>query len=312
MRPGGNNSFPAEKRVAVVTGGNRGIGLEICKQLAANGVTVVLTARGEERGAGAAAALRRLGLSEVLFHQLDVAEPSSAACLADFVRNKFGKLDILVNNAGILGATFDFGGLDLDKAIEGKNANETLEWLGQHTVETSENAQECLRVNYHGAKNAIEALLPLLQSSPDGRIVTVSSSFGQLSFFSGEQLKEELNNADRLSEERIDELAELFVRDFRDGELESRGWPARADRFMAYKTSKALQNAYTRVLARKHASSPLRVNCVHPGYVRTDMTLGTGELTVEEGAAGPVAVALSPPGGATGVFFVRTEPASFV
>ncbi|BAS79987.1 Os02g0640800 [Oryza sativa Japonica Group] len=96
MGPGSNNSFPAEKRVAVVTGGNKGLGLEICKQLAANGVTVVLTARSEERGAGAAAALRQLGLSEVLFHQFDVSEPSSAAGLADFIKHKFGKLDILV------------------------------------------------------------------------------------------------------------------------------------------------------------------------------------------------------------------------
>ncbi|KAF0931692.1 hypothetical protein E2562_005688 [Oryza meyeriana var. granulata] len=294
MGPGSNNSFPVEKRVAVVTGGNRGIGLEICKQLAANGVAVVLTARDEEKGAGAAAALHRLGLPEVLFHQLDVAEPSSAACLADFIRHKFGKLDILVNNAGNLGATFDFGNLDLDKEIEDKSAHETLEWLMQHTVETTENAEECLRINYHGTKNVIQALLHLLQSSPDGRIVTVSSVFGQLSFFSGEQLKEELNDADKLSEERLDELAELFVRDFKDGELESRGWPTRRDAFVAYKASKALQHAYTRVLARKHASSPLRVNCVHPGYVKTDLTLGTGELTVEEGAAGPVAVDRNP------------------
>uniref|UniRef100_A0A0E0K2W2 UBX domain-containing protein n=1 Tax=Oryza punctata TaxID=4537 RepID=A0A0E0K2W2_ORYPU len=226
MGPGSNNSFPAEKRVAVVTGGNRGLGLEICKQLAANGVTVVLTARSEKSGAGASVALRQLGLSEVMFHQFDVTEPSSAACLADFIKHKFGKLDIL--------------------------------------------------------------------------------------FFSGEKLKEELNDFSKLSEERMDELAELFVRGFKDGELETGGWPARADAFVAYKTSKALQHAYTRVLARKHASSPLRVNCVHPGYIKTDMTLGTGELTVEEGAAGPVALALSPPGGATGMFFIGTEPASFV
>uniref|UniRef100_A0A0E0CP00 UBX domain-containing protein n=1 Tax=Oryza meridionalis TaxID=40149 RepID=A0A0E0CP00_9ORYZ len=243
--------------VAVVTGGNKGLGLEICKQLAANGVTVVLTARSEERGAGAAAALRQLGLSEVLFHQFDVSEPSKAAGLADFIKHKFGKLDILVNNAGILGVTFDFGNLDLNKAIEGKSANETLEWLMQHTVETAENAEECLKINYHGNKNTIQAFLPLLQSSPDGGIVIVSSVFGQLSFFSGEKLKEELNDFSKLSEERIDELAELFVRDFKDGELESRGWPARADAFAAYKTSKALQHDYTRVLARKHASSPL-------------------------------------------------------
>ena len=80
----------------MVTGGNRGIGLEICKQLASNGVTVLLTAREEKRGAEAVSILGSLGLSNVVFHQLDVSDPSSALRLADFVKEKFGKLDILV------------------------------------------------------------------------------------------------------------------------------------------------------------------------------------------------------------------------
>lgn len=306
-----SNSVPAERRVAVVTGGNRGIGLEICKQLSSNGVTVVLTARDEKRGAEAVDALRGFGLSDAVFHQLDVADPSSAASLADFIKDKFGKLDILVNNAGILGAMFDFGdSTAIIKVVEDKSANETLQWLMQHTIETYENAEECLRTNYHGTKNVIQALLPLLQSSPDGRIVNISSILGQLSLFSGEELKQELNNVDNLSDERLDELSELFLKDFKDDVLESRGWPAKGG-FLAYKASKALVHAYTRVLARKHASS-LRVNCVHPGYVKTDMTCDTGELTLEEGADGPVAVALLPEGGPTGVFFNRTEIASFV
>ena len=83
-------------RVAVVTGGNRGIGLEICRQLASKGVTVVLTARDEMRGAEAVKNLAAQGLSNVLFHQLEVGDLSSAARLADFIRDKFGKLDILV------------------------------------------------------------------------------------------------------------------------------------------------------------------------------------------------------------------------
>jgi hypothetical protein len=86
-------SFFATARVAVVTGGNRGIGLEICRQLASSGVTVVLTARDAERGAEAASTL---GLPNVVFHQLDVGDPSSAARLAGFIEEKFGRLDILV------------------------------------------------------------------------------------------------------------------------------------------------------------------------------------------------------------------------
>jgi len=82
--------------VSVVTGGNRGIGLEICKQLAFKGVTVILTARDEKRGVEAVKNLAAQGLSNILFHQLEVGDLSSAAHLADFIREKFGKLDILV------------------------------------------------------------------------------------------------------------------------------------------------------------------------------------------------------------------------
>ena len=81
-----------------MTGANKGIGFEICRQLASNGVMVILTARDEGRGTEAAEKLKSSGASDVLFHQLDVADSSSVSKLADFVKTKFGKLDILVRN----------------------------------------------------------------------------------------------------------------------------------------------------------------------------------------------------------------------
>jgi (+)-neomenthol dehydrogenase len=69
-------------------------------------------------------------------------------------------------------------------------------------------------------------------------------------------------------------------------------------------------NAYTRILARRHPG--LRVNCAHPGYVSTDMTVHTGPLTPEQGAANVVKVALMPEGGPTGAYFALGEEASFV
>ncbi|GMQ07136.1 hypothetical protein CsSME_00051466 [Camellia sinensis var. sinensis] len=84
------------KRIAIVTGGNKGIGLEICKQLASNGIMVILTARDEKRGLKAVKNLKACGLSDILFHQLDVTDQASIASMADFIKNKFGKLDILV------------------------------------------------------------------------------------------------------------------------------------------------------------------------------------------------------------------------
>ena len=80
----------------MVTGGNKGIGLEVCRQLAGAGVTVVLTARDETRGAAAVEKLREAGLSDVIFHQLEITDAPSIARLADFLKARFGKLDILV------------------------------------------------------------------------------------------------------------------------------------------------------------------------------------------------------------------------
>ena len=81
----------------MVTGANKGIGFEICKQLASNGVTVVLTARDEKRGIDALEKFKGTDLCDgVIFHQLDVVDPVSVASLAQFVKSQFGKLDILV------------------------------------------------------------------------------------------------------------------------------------------------------------------------------------------------------------------------
>ncbi|XP_040973950.1 salutaridine reductase isoform X2 [Gossypium hirsutum] len=101
--------FLATKRYAVVSGGNKGIGLEICKQLASKGVMVVLTARDEKRGFQALDKLKESGLSHnLVFHQLDVANPISVASLAIFLNTQFGKLDILVNNAAVAGANINY------------------------------------------------------------------------------------------------------------------------------------------------------------------------------------------------------------
>lgn len=80
----------------MVTGGNKGIGLEVCRQLAGNGVTVVLTARDGKRGTEAVEKLKGQGISDVLFHQLDITDASSIAGLADFLKTRFGRVDILV------------------------------------------------------------------------------------------------------------------------------------------------------------------------------------------------------------------------
>jgi len=97
-----------------------------------------------------------------------------------------------------------------------------------------------------------------------------------------------------------------FLSDFKEGSLESKGWP----RYLgAYIVSKAAMNGYTRILAKKNPS--FCINSVCPGYVKTDITSNTGLLTVEEGAASPVRLALLPNGSPSGLFYYRTDVASF-
>ncbi|KAJ9681572.1 hypothetical protein PVL29_020439 [Vitis rotundifolia] len=295
----------ATNRYAVVTGANKGIGLEICRQLAANGVIVVLTARDEKRGVEALESLKGSGLSNVVFHQLDVGDPASIASLADFIKTQFGKLDILVNNAGIIGTlvTDPDGfrlGLPAARAKVGK-----INWK-EIMIEPFELAEECMKINYYGPKRMSEVLIPLLRLSDSPRIVNVSSSMGRLQNIKNEWAKGVLSDAENLTEERVDEVLNVFLKDFKEGSLEAKSWPT----FLSANTvSKSALNAYTRIMAKKY--STFCINCVCPGFVKTDINYNSGILTVEEGAESPVRLALPPDGGPSGQFFLQKEVSEF-
>ncbi|XP_073024537.1 LOW QUALITY PROTEIN: (+)-neomenthol dehydrogenase-like [Primulina eburnea] len=298
----------SNKKYAVVTGANRGIGFEICRQLASKGITVVLTARDEKRGLEAVEKLNEeSGLSAfVIFHQLDVMDSESVASLAEFVKSQFGKLDILVNNAGILGAIVDRDAFRAAiKAVRAGTDRAKINWNAKSSM-TCDLAMEALQTNYYGAKRTTEALLPLLQSSPSPRIVNVSSSMGKLKSIPNEWAKGVLNNAENPTEERIDLVLGEFLKSLEEGTLEAKGWP----QFLgAYILSKAAMGAYTKILARKYPS--FRINCLCPGFVSTELNFNTGILTIEEGAEGPVMLALLPDDGPSGLFFLRKEASSF-
>ncbi|XP_045800281.1 (+)-neomenthol dehydrogenase-like isoform X2 [Trifolium pratense] len=268
------------ERYAVVTGANKGIGFEIVKQLASAGIKVVLTARDEKRGLQALETLKSSALSDfVIFHQLDVADSASVASLADFVKSQFGKLDIL--------AVSD-------------------DELRRATTETYETAKECLQINYHGAKTTFEYLLPLLQLSDSPRVVNVSSYLGEIERVSNEWAKGIFSDVDNLTEERIDEVLKEFIKDYEKGSLVRKCWPRY---FAPYTVSKASLNAYTRIIAKKYPT--FCINCVCPGYVKTNMTANTGILRVEEGAANPVRLALLSNGSPSGLFYNQNEVSSF-
>lgn len=121
-----------------------------------------------------------------------------------------------------------------------------------------------------------------------------------------ERIRDILNDVIKLTEEKVDELLDEFLNDFKEGTLETKGWPPY---FSAYVVSKAAMNAYTRIVAKRYPN--VKVNCVCPGYVKTDMNYQTGNLTVEEGAESPVRLALLPDDGPSGLFFDRHEVSTF-
>ncbi|KAK4573679.1 hypothetical protein RGQ29_031576 [Quercus rubra] len=206
---------PGTKRIAVVTGANKGIGFEICRQLASNGIRVVLTARDVRRGNEAIEKLKAAGCSDVVFHQLDVMDPTTISSLADFIKTHFGKLDILVNNAGISGSIRipeERRKVSIDQLL-GPKAIPLKEVIKQ-TYQTSE---DCLRTNYYGSKQVSEALIPLLLLSNSGRIVNVSSALGQLKLISNENAKKELGDIDGLTEEKVDKVVSGDSRKFFQG-----------------------------------------------------------------------------------------------
>ena len=147
------------KRIAVVTGANRGIGLEICRQLAGAGLCVVLTSRDETKGKAAKDALGGPDL-DLRFHQLDVTNDDSVNALAAYLQSEFGGIDVLVNNAGVL---FD------DDRVEASVMEVSLERF-----------RITMEANFYDPLRMCQGLAHLIRKSKSGRIVNVSSGLGQL------------------------------------------------------------------------------------------------------------------------------------
>jgi NAD(P)-dependent dehydrogenase (short-subunit alcohol dehydrogenase family) len=150
-------------KVAVVTGGNRGLGLEACRQLARAGAKVVLASRDPEKGEAAATALRGEGL-EVTAYPLDVTDAASIGRLAAFIEQQFGRLDILVNNAGVF----------MDRSA----ADEASALRSDPAV-----VRQTFEANTLGPMMVSQALIPLMHGN--GRVVNVSSGMGQLDQMEG-------------------------------------------------------------------------------------------------------------------------------
>ncbi|ONI22964.1 hypothetical protein PRUPE_2G161200 [Prunus persica] len=209
-----------------------------------------------------------------------------------------------VNNAGIGGSTAD---PDAFRAVveSGAFGRGEVDW-SKLSTETYELAEECLQINYYGAKRTAEALIPLLQLSDSPRIVNVSSFMGKLNNIPSGWAKVVFTDAENLTEERLDEVLTELLKAFKEGSLESKGFPSSLS---AYIVSKAALNAYTRILAKKYPT--FRINSLCPGFVKTDINYNVGVLPVEEGAARVMKLALLPNDGPSGSFFVEYEVSDF-
>ena len=144
------------KKVALITGANRGLGYEMARQLAQSGVTIVLAARDQAKGEAAAQKLKQEGL-DVQFLKLDVTRKEDRTNAAAFLEQNFGRLDILINNAGISA-----------DGLAGTSVSATTEQSLQSTFET----------NFFAPIALTQVLLPLLKKSEAGRVVNMSSTLG--------------------------------------------------------------------------------------------------------------------------------------
>jgi NAD(P)-dependent dehydrogenase (short-subunit alcohol dehydrogenase family) len=153
------------KLVALVTGANQGIGLQIAKDLVAHGFTVLVGSRNFERGAAAA---REVG-PDAHALQLDVTDPVSIAAAAERIRQEFGRLDVLINNAAISN-TSKLPGMSIRQYAG----------LSRPSNVSLDEVRTIWETNVFGALAVYQAMLPLLREAPAARIVNVSSGVGSL------------------------------------------------------------------------------------------------------------------------------------
>ena len=229
--------------IALVTGANKGLGFETARQLAARGMTVLLGCRSLQHGQAAAEVLMGQDL-DVLPVKLDVTSETDIQALRQLIEERYGKLDILVNNAGILQG-------------ESLGANSVL------TV-SPEDVRATFDINFFGALRVTQLLLPLLQKSPAGRIVNVSSILSSLTL-----------HAD-------------------PGSVVGHSKP------VGYNASKAALNMLTLHLADALRGTSIKVNSAHPGWVKTDLGGSNAPMRPESGVRTIVQLATLPEEGPNG------------
>jgi NAD(P)-dependent dehydrogenase (short-subunit alcohol dehydrogenase family) len=232
-------------KVALITGANKGIGLETARQLGKLGITVLVGSRDLGRGEQAAEVLRGVGV-DARAMKLDVTSEADRVAAAEFIRREFGRLDILINNAAV----------NLDQGAGYETSTTPVQTM-RDTFET----------NVFAVIDLTQRLLPLIRKSAAGRIVNVSSAQGSLA------------------------------------QLAPKGSPIYATKTFSYDASKTALNSFTLHLAHELRGTKIKVNSIHPGWVRTDMGGQQAPLDLVEGARTSVRLATLGDDGPTGGYF---------
>jgi NAD(P)-dependent dehydrogenase (short-subunit alcohol dehydrogenase family) len=241
-------------KVALVTGGGRGLGVEISRRLAALGAHVIVGARDKTRADEVAVELRSRG-GEASALKLDVTGGEDRQAAYASIENAHGKLDILINNAGILLDSPDGG------TPAPRQPSQALPSVVRDTFE----------VNFFAPVFLTQTLLPLLKRSDAGRVVNVSSIRGSLAHLS-------------------DPASPVY--------------PIRA---LGYDTSKAALNAFTVLIAEELRGTSIKINAIHPGWLRTNMGGQRAGMSAEDGARTAVHYASLGEDGPTGGFFFLND-----
>ncbi|XP_061724033.1 carbonyl reductase [NADPH] 3-like [Cydia pomonella] len=258
-------------KLALVTGSNQGIGFAIVEELLKRGVkNVYVTARNEHRGRDAVDKLKAKGLNPQ-FHPLEVTNTNSVRRCAEYIKMKHGGLDILINNAGVI----------------------TESW--ENT--TYDDAVRVINTNYHAILTVQEHFFPILNRN--ARVINISSDCGHISNLKNKDWIARLTKKD-VQKSDIDAFIEWFL-----NSVKTETWKPEdffQTQLLAYKISKIALCALT-VVQQREIDRNISINSLHPGFVQTSMTTGSGVFTLEEASKAPVYLALDVDQSVKGQYF---------
>ncbi|XP_038222175.1 carbonyl reductase [NADPH] 1-like [Zerene cesonia] len=247
-------------KIAVVTGSNKGIGFGIVKELCKRGVGVVyLTSRDVNRGKEAVGILEKENLHPK-FHQLDVSNEESVKAFAEYIKKKYNGLDILINNAGLLDSDYH--------------------------KPNYEDAKKVIDTNFYGVLLMQKYFFPIINEN--GRVINVSSDWGHITNLKNSHWIQRLTNKN-VSVEDVNAFVTWFLDSVKNGTVKGEDFVSY--NVLAYRVSKVALCALTRI-QQKEVGRNISVNSLNPGFVRTNMTKGAGDMTVDEAGITPAYLAL--------------------